>query len=77
MGQKVLDWLRDRTGQAVEAILAAREQSVPVGRMATTADVVHAIMFFISDEASFLTGEALNVGGGTLSTSMVPGIARS
>jgi NAD(P)-dependent dehydrogenase (short-subunit alcohol dehydrogenase family) len=76
MGQKVLDWIRGRTGQPVEAILAVREQTVPVGRMATAADVVYAVMFFISDEASFLTGEAINVDGGTLSTSVVPGIGK-
>jgi NAD(P)-dependent dehydrogenase (short-subunit alcohol dehydrogenase family) len=44
--------------------------------MATPADVVHAVMFFISDEASFLTGEAINVDGGTLSTSVIPGLAK-
>jgi meso-butanediol dehydrogenase/(S,S)-butanediol dehydrogenase/diacetyl reductase len=76
MGQEVLDWLCTQTGQPVEAILAAREQTIPVGRMATLADVVHAVMFFISDEASFFTGEAINVDGGTLSTSLVPGFAK-
>jgi NAD(P)-dependent dehydrogenase (short-subunit alcohol dehydrogenase family) len=74
MGQKVLDWLQARTGQPVETILAGREQTIPVGRMATAADVVYAIMFFISDEASFLTGESLDVDGGTLSTSVIPGV---
>jgi len=77
MGQKVLDWLQARTGQSVENILAAREQTIPVGRMATAADVVHAVMFFISDEASFLTGEAIDVDGGTMSTSVVPGIGKA
>lgn len=77
MGQQVLDWLHARTGQPVDNILAAREQTIPVGRMATAADVVHAIMFFISDEASFLTGVAIDVDGGTLSTSVVPGIRKS
>lgn len=76
MGQEVLDWLRVQTGQPMEAILAAREQTIPVGRMATAADVVHAVLFFISDEASFLTGEAINVDGGTLGTSLVPGLAK-
>jgi NAD(P)-dependent dehydrogenase (short-subunit alcohol dehydrogenase family) len=74
MGHKVLDWLHARTGQSVEMILASRERSIPVGRMATAADVVHAVMFFISDEASFLTGAALDVDGGALATSTVPGL---
>ena len=74
MGQQVLDWLQAHTGQPVETILAGREQTIPVGRMATAADVVHAVMFFISDGASFLTGESLDVDGGTLSTSVIPGV---
>jgi NAD(P)-dependent dehydrogenase (short-subunit alcohol dehydrogenase family) len=76
MGQEVLAWLREQSGQSVDAILSAREQTIPVGRMATTADVVHGVMFFISDEASFFTGEAINVDDGTLGTSLVPGLAK-
>lgn len=76
MGQQILGWLSDKSGQAVDAILNAREQSVPLGRMATVDDVVSAIMFFLSDSAGFITGEALNVDGGGLSTGTVPGVKR-
>jgi NAD(P)-dependent dehydrogenase (short-subunit alcohol dehydrogenase family) len=73
MGQQVLDWLVKKTGEPAKKILAAREQATPLKRMATTDDVVNAVMFFISEEASFLTGEALNVDGGVLSTASIPG----
>lgn len=75
MGQQVLEWLVKQTGQSVEEILASREQDVPLKRMATTEDVVAAVMFFISDAASFVTGEALNVDGGVLSTAPISGLS--
>jgi len=75
MDQKVLDWLSKRTGEPIAKIMAARAQTTPMNRTATTEDVVQAIMFFISDASNFLTGEALNVDGGVLTTSAIPGIA--
>ena len=36
----------------------------PLGRLATPDDVANAIAFLLSDEASYITGEALNVSGG-------------
>jgi NAD(P)-dependent dehydrogenase (short-subunit alcohol dehydrogenase family) len=75
MGKEILEWLSKRTGESTEKILAARADSIPVKRMATTNDVVHAIMFFVSDEASFFTGEAINVDGGVLNVGIIPGIA--
>lgn len=40
-------------------------KSIPVGRAGTPADVARAIMFFVSPEASFVTGQTLFVCGGT------------
>lgn len=37
---------------------------LPVGRMATGADIVHAILFLASRESGFITGEILDVNGG-------------
>lgn len=37
---------------------------IPVGRMGTAADVVHAALFLASREAGFITGEVLDVNGG-------------
>ena len=39
---------------------------VPLGRMGTSEDVSAATLFLASDEASFITGEILDVNGGTL-----------
>jgi NAD(P)-dependent dehydrogenase (short-subunit alcohol dehydrogenase family) len=76
MGQQILQWLVEKTGESADSVLAAREDSVPLGRMASVEDVIHAILFFLSDGASFITGEALNVDGGVLGAGVVPGIRR-
>jgi NAD(P)-dependent dehydrogenase (short-subunit alcohol dehydrogenase family) len=74
MGQQVLDWISKKTGKSGEMVLADRAKSVPLGRMQTTEDVVGAVMFLISDAASYITGEALNVDGGGLGTTRIRGL---
>jgi 3-oxoacyl-[acyl-carrier protein] reductase len=39
--------------------------STPMGRFGRAEEVAHAILFLASDEASFITGETLNVNGGS------------
>jgi 3-oxoacyl-[acyl-carrier protein] reductase len=39
---------------------------IPLGRVGTADDVAHAVKFFASDEASYITGQVLNVNGGML-----------
>ena len=73
MGQTVLDWKIGITGQETDEILAETAANIPLKRNATVADVVNAVMFFLSDESSFLTGVALDVDGGLLSTMPIPG----
>jgi NAD(P)-dependent dehydrogenase (short-subunit alcohol dehydrogenase family) len=43
-----------------------RYDEVPLGRLATEADVANAALFLASDEAAFLNGVALPVDGGTI-----------
>ena len=73
MGQAVLDWKIGATGQKTDEILAETAAGIPLKRNATVADVVNAVMFFLSDESAFLTGVALDVDGGLLSTMPIPG----
>jgi NAD(P)-dependent dehydrogenase (short-subunit alcohol dehydrogenase family) len=64
MGQQVLEWKMRATGRSGEEIMAAAAGTNPLGRNATEADVVEATLFFVSDEAAFLTGVSLDVDGG-------------
>ena len=73
MGQTVLDWKISATDQKTDEILEETAAGIPLKRNATVADVVNAVMFFLSDESAFLTGVALDVDGGLLSTMPVPG----
>ena len=45
--------------------IPAIEQSIPVKRLGTPADVARAVQFFIAPEAGFITGQTLYVCGGT------------
>ena len=49
-----------------EARLGEYLTGVPMGRMATADEVAAAIVFLVSDEASFITGSLLPVDGGFL-----------
>jgi NAD(P)-dependent dehydrogenase (short-subunit alcohol dehydrogenase family) len=64
MGQDVLGWKVRRAGVAPAAIVSETARTNPLGRNATEDDITDAVMFFLSDEASFLTGVALDVDGG-------------
>jgi sorbitol-6-phosphate 2-dehydrogenase len=42
------------------------ESKVPMGRLCTPEDVTRAAIFLASDEAAYITGQALNLSGGTI-----------
>lgn len=47
-----------------EESLAQMVARIPLGRMASTADIAAAVAFFCSPQAQYVTGQALNVCGG-------------
>jgi NAD(P)-dependent dehydrogenase (short-subunit alcohol dehydrogenase family) len=51
-------------GTSVEEVVAARNASVPLGRGASADECAGAIWFLLSDEASYMTGQAINFTGG-------------
>jgi 2-hydroxycyclohexanecarboxyl-CoA dehydrogenase len=44
--------------------LAALERAVPFGRLADPSEIAAAVAFLVSDDAAFITGQALSVSGG-------------
>jgi len=54
----------DEKGLTLEEAVRVTDARFPVGRPATGRDVAEAVKFFASDEASFITGQVLNVSGG-------------
>lgn len=72
MGQQLLGWKTETTSRAPADVLAGIAQGLPLGRNATEADVAGAVLFLVSESASFLTGVALDVDGGA-SLNALPG----
>ncbi|HEV7252477.1 MAG TPA: SDR family oxidoreductase [Mesorhizobium sp.] len=48
------------------AFIKSMEESIPLGRLGSTADVANAFLFLASDEASYITGTTIVVDGGQL-----------
>jgi len=51
-------------GLEPEVYRAQIAERVPLGRVGTPEDTAAAVAFLASEEAAFITGEALNVSGG-------------
>ena len=54
----------ERHAGVPDEIMSAYLASVPAGRWGTRADIAHAVSFFASEEAGFVTGQRLVVDGG-------------
>jgi len=64
MQDTVLERLADIRGITVESISAARMATVPLGRGAHPDECAGVIAFLLSDEAGYMTGQAINQTGG-------------
>ena len=47
-----------------EAVAGYLADKVPAGRLCTPQDVAHTALFLSTDEAEFITGQAINITGG-------------
>jgi sorbitol-6-phosphate 2-dehydrogenase len=51
-------------GLTIEQVRAKYESQVPLGRGATYTDIAGVVLFLCSDDAGYMTGQAINVTGG-------------
>ncbi len=54
------------TGPWPKSIVQDIVSQIPAGRAGDTSDIAEAVMFLASPQASFITGEILNINGGWL-----------
>jgi NAD(P)-dependent dehydrogenase (short-subunit alcohol dehydrogenase family) len=54
-----------RTARDLKAYLRSADEVQPMGRVGRPREVANAVLFLASDDASFITGTALSVDGGT------------
>ncbi len=72
MGAYCLRWKMEKTGATEAEVRAAAAEDVPLKRNCEPADVVNAVLFFLSSESSFITGQVLYVDGGLTTLRSLP-----
>jgi len=63
--EQLPDYARKR-GLEPEQVKAYLEGKVPLGRLGTPEEIARVVAFLASDEASYITGQAINVTGGAI-----------
>lgn len=58
------DYFSDALGLTLDEYMAAMRSRIPLGRPGLTEDIAKACAYLCSDEAIYVTGEAINVSGG-------------
>jgi NAD(P)-dependent dehydrogenase (short-subunit alcohol dehydrogenase family) len=64
MERYVLEQVGAIRGVSADSLSDARNDSVPLGRGATADETAAVVLFLLSDEAGYMTGEAMNFSGG-------------
>lgn len=64
LGAEQNEYFSKFKGMTVEAYLADMAERIPVKRIGRAADTATMVYFLASEEAEFITGEAINVSGG-------------
>jgi len=64
MQERELSWESELRGESTDAVRQAYIDDTPLRRLESPADVARVVSFLLSDDASFITGEAIAVNGG-------------
>jgi meso-butanediol dehydrogenase/(S,S)-butanediol dehydrogenase/diacetyl reductase len=64
LGAKQNEYYSKLQGKTLEEFMAAMRERIPLGRPGLPEDTAAAVAFLASDDARYVTGEAMNVSGG-------------
>lgn len=64
MQRRLTETLLEQKGETFEEYVAEREKRVPMGRFTDVGDIADITEFLLSDNAGFITGQAIYVNGG-------------
>lgn len=64
MQSRELEWEAVLSGSTPDGVRKSWVDATPLGRLQTPDDVARAVAFLVSEDARFITGEALSVNGG-------------
>ena len=64
MQAREIEWEAELRGSSPDEVLTSWIEDTPLGRIEQPEDVARAVAFLLSDDAAFITGEALAVNGG-------------
>lgn len=64
LGQWQNEFFSDALGMTMDEYMAGMRSRIPLGRPGLTADIAKACAYLCSEQAQYITGEALNVSGG-------------
>lgn len=65
MQEREVEWEAKLRGITPEQVIQGYLDDTPLGRLETPDDVANVVSFLVSDDASFMTGQAINVTGGS------------
>jgi len=66
MQEREVIWEADLHGITPEEVRADYVRAIPLGRLEEPEDVARVVVFLLSDRAAYMTGQAINVTGGSI-----------
>lgn len=66
MVEQTVQNIMQKTGRSREDAIASLVKDVPMGRMVTPEEVAYLVVFLASNQAAAITGQGLNIDGGTV-----------
>ncbi len=64
MQEREIGWEAKLRGLTEEEVINEYHSHIPLGRLEEPEDVAKVVLFLASDEAGYMTGQAINIAGG-------------